>query len=196
MNRLVYVIEKRDIFSPFQSGFRKGRNTMDPVLCLEADIRKAQINKEVLVGVFIDVEKAYDMLWKEGLLIKLDMMGIKGKMYNWIMNFLLNRTIQVRVGCEYSPTYEIENGTPQGSVSSPILFNLMINDIFSQIEPGIGKSLYADDAAIWKRGRNVKLVQDKVQNAVKSIENWANKWGFRLSGKNTSNLFFKKEVEP
>jgi len=46
---------------------------------LETDIRKAQINKEVLVGVFIDVENAYDMLWKEGLLIKLDMMGIKGK---------------------------------------------------------------------------------------------------------------------
>jgi len=93
---------------------------------LETDIRKAQINKEVLVGVFIDVENAYDMLWKEGLLIKLDMMGIKGKMYNWLMNFLLNRTIQVRVGCEYSSIYVIENGTPQGSVSSPILFNLMI----------------------------------------------------------------------
>lgn len=45
MSRLVYVIERRDIFSPYQSGFRKGRNTMDSVLCLEADIRKAQINK-------------------------------------------------------------------------------------------------------------------------------------------------------
>lgn len=45
MSRLVYVIEGRDIFSPYQSGFRKGRNTMDSVLCLEADIRKAQINK-------------------------------------------------------------------------------------------------------------------------------------------------------
>lgn len=108
------------------------------------------MNKEVLIGVFLDVEKAYDMLWKEGLLIKLERLGIKGKMYNWIMNFLFKRTIQVRVGCAYSDIYHIENGTPQGSVSSPILFNLMIKDIFSQVETGIGKSLYVDDVALWK----------------------------------------------
>ncbi len=47
-------------FSSFQSGFRKWRNTMDSILCLESEIRKAKVNKEVLVGVFFDVEKAYD----------------------------------------------------------------------------------------------------------------------------------------
>lgn len=55
---------------------------MDPVLlCLESDIRKAQTNKEVVVAVFFDVEKAYDMLWKEGLLIKLKSLGIGGRIY-------------------------------------------------------------------------------------------------------------------
>lgn len=73
----------------------------------------------------------------------------------------------------------------------------MINDIFSQIEPGIGKSIYADDAAIWKRGRNVKFVQEKVQNAVNLIENWANKWGFRLSMAKTQVICFsKKKTNP
>ncbi len=52
---------------------------MDSILCLEAEIRKAQVNKEVLVGVFFDVEKAYDMLWKEGLLMKLESLRIDGK---------------------------------------------------------------------------------------------------------------------
>jgi len=40
---------------------------MDPVVCLEDDIRKAQVNKETVAAVFFDVEKAYDMLWREGL---------------------------------------------------------------------------------------------------------------------------------
>ena len=80
-----------------QSGFRKGRGTMDPVLCLEADVRKAQVNKKTAVAVFFDVEKAYDMMWKEGLLIKLDIMGVGGRMYNWIKDFLFGRSIQVRV---------------------------------------------------------------------------------------------------
>ncbi|MGL5623358.1 reverse transcriptase domain-containing protein [Cetobacterium sp.] len=48
----------------------------------------------------------------------------------------------------------IENGTSQGSVSSPILFNLLINDIYYTVDNGIGRSLYADDGALWKRGRN------------------------------------------
>ncbi len=80
MSRLVHVIEKKKLLSSYQSGFRKGQNMMDSVLCLEAEIRKAQVNKEVLVGVFFDVEKAYDMMWKEGLLLELARMDVKGRM--------------------------------------------------------------------------------------------------------------------
>lgn len=192
MSRLVYVIERDNILSPYQSGFRKGRNTMDSVLCLESEIRKAQVNKEALVGVFFDVEKAYDMMWKEGLLIKLEKMEIKGRMYNWIRDFLFNRTIQVRVSTAFSQIHTIENGTPQGSVSSPILFNIMINDIFTKVDRGIGRSLYADDGALWKRGRNVKYVEKCLQNAVKMVENWANEWGFRFSVDKTQVICFAK----
>lgn len=64
---------------------------------MENDIRKAQANKEGVVAVFFDIEKAYDMMWKQGLLIKLDKIGIGGKMYNWIKDFLFGRPIQLRV---------------------------------------------------------------------------------------------------
>lgn len=185
MNRLNHVLESKGLISQYQSGFRKGRNTIGAVLCLEDDIRKAQINKEVVVGIFLDIEKAYDMLWKEGLLIKLDRLGIKGKMYNWIMDFLLNRTIQVRVGASYSRIFSIDNGTPQGSVCSPVLFNIMINDIFSKVGQGIGKSLYADDGALWKRGRNVTYVESCMQKAIIEVEKWANNWSFRMSVEKT-----------
>lgn len=70
---------------------------MDSIICLESEIRKAFINKEV----FFDMEKAYNMLWKEGLLVKLDKMGINGRLYNWMMDFLFNRT----------NIYTIDNGT-------------------------------------------------------------------------------------
>lgn len=63
VNRLTYEIESKGLFTPYQNGFRKGRTTMDSILCIESEIRKAQINKEVIIGVFVDVEKAYDMLW-------------------------------------------------------------------------------------------------------------------------------------
>ena len=101
-------------------------------------------------------------------------MGIGGKMYNWIMDFLLERTIQVRIGVEYSETYKIESGTPQGSVCSPVLFNIMINDIFDQVNGSVGKSLYADDGALWVR---------KMQNAIEKVEQWT------LNLKNSSYMF-------
>ncbi|XDV47667.1 hypothetical protein PO909_017241 [Leuciscus waleckii] len=192
MNRLTYEMESKSMLSACQSGFRKGRNTMDSILSLEAEIRKAQVNKEILVGVFFDVEKAYDMLWKEGLLIKLDKMGVGGKMYNWVLGFLFGRTIEVRVGKEYSPVYMVENGTPQGSVCRPILFNCMINDIFEDIAGGVSKSLFADDGALWVRGRNQKFLQKKLQAAVDTMEQWANRWGFKMSVAKTQVICFAK----
>ena len=92
----MYVLERKNLVAVYQSGFRRGRSTMDPVLCLE--VRRAQVNKESMVAVFFDVEKAYDMLWREGLLIKSHQMGIERNMFNWIMNFLDGITIQVKIG--------------------------------------------------------------------------------------------------
>lgn len=51
-----------------------------------------------------------------------------------------------------SEVYEVENGTPQGSIISPLLFSVMINDIFKNVERNIGVALFADDGAMWKRG--------------------------------------------
>ncbi len=154
--RIMHFIEERGVMTSCQSGFRKGRSTIDSVICLEDEIRKAQVKKETVVAVFLDVEKAYDMLWVEGLLIKMHMLGIGGNMFNWVMDFLNNRSIQVKIGKETSRRCLVENGTPQGSVISPLLFNIMINDILANVQPGIGRSLFADDGSQWKRGKNVK----------------------------------------
>lgn len=95
--RLVYKLESRGLITPYQSGFCNGRTTVDPVVCLENEIHKAQV-----LATFFDIEKAYDMLWKEGLLIKLNKMEIGGKMFNWIKDFLNGRTVEVRIGSESS----------------------------------------------------------------------------------------------
>lgn len=81
-----------------QSGFRKARGTMDPALCLNEEIRKAQVNKRTVATVFFDVEKTYDILWRDRLMTKLHTMGVRGKMFNWIMEVLSGRAIQVKIG--------------------------------------------------------------------------------------------------
>lgn len=71
-----------------------------------------------------------------------------GRLYNWVMDFLSNRSFKVQLRSEISESYNTGNGIPQGSVISPILFNIMINDIFENT--GKQSPLYADDGAIWK----------------------------------------------
>ncbi len=130
--RIALYLENRGILSPHQSGFGRGRGTMDPIICLETDVKKAQVNKESVMAVFFDVEKAYDMVWKEGLMIKLDMIGITGRNYNLIKDFLFDRFIQVRIGKVLSGRYMVENGTPPGQHhKSNTLFNYDKLCIFS-----------------------------------------------------------------
>ena len=195
-NRLVYVLETNNYFVNYQNGFRIGRNTLDSIAVLDQDIRKAIINKESVIGVFLDIEKAYDSMWKDGVLIKLHDAGIRGRMFYWIKDFLNNRSIQVRVGGELSMAASIENGTPQGSVISPVLFNVMINYIFQQVPSSFGKSLFADDGAIWKKGRNINYLFRQMQEAVDQVVLWANKWGFRISTAKSNFMIFgyKKKI--
>ncbi len=106
--------------------------------------------EEDVEAVFIDIEKAYDMLWREGLLIILYEAGVRGRLFNWIKDILRNRTMQVRVGRMLPEELKVENGIPQGSVMSPVLFNILINGIFGTVRKDLGLSLFADDGAIWK----------------------------------------------
>lgn len=68
-----------------------GKDPMDPVVCLETDLRKALMIKETMVAVFFDMEKAYNMLCKKLLLIKLSQININARMFNWIKNVLLGQ---------------------------------------------------------------------------------------------------------
>ena len=69
------------------------------------------------------------MVWRQSVLTELYDNGIKGNMFNCINNFIQNRSISVKVNGQFSNRTDIVNGTPQGSVSSPTLYNISINDI-------------------------------------------------------------------
>ena len=78
-----------------------------PVVALEDSIRKGQVNKETVLTVFFDIEKAYDMVWREGLLRQ---MGIKGRMFQWVKDFLSGRRITVKINEELSSEYTVGGG--------------------------------------------------------------------------------------
>ncbi len=66
--RMVFYLGSRGILSPHQSGFGRGKGTMDPIICLETGVKKAQVNKESGMAVFFDVGKSIDMMSITGII--------------------------------------------------------------------------------------------------------------------------------
>lgn len=100
------------------------------------------------------------------MLIKLHDAGINGRMFYWIMDFFSHRSIQVGV---FSETGDTENGMPQGSVISPVIFNVMINDNFQKVYQGFGESFFADNGAIWRNRENIRHLFYEAQKALNQV---------------------------
>ncbi len=130
--RLLFVLESKGLLSDQQCGFREFQSTMDHLMNLEHCISEAFANKEYLVGVFLDIHKAFNMTWRHGILMKLYAHGLRGNLPLFISNFLQDRTFSIKLpGKVISDVFVQENGVPQGSVLSPTLFCVMIDDILS-----------------------------------------------------------------
>ena len=171
--RLVWYLEANHILTEYQSGFRKRRSTTDQLVRLESYIREAFVRRERVVSVFFDLEKAYDTTWKHGILRDLHDAGLRGRLPDFISNFLANRSFRVRIGTSLSDAYKQEMGVPQGSILSVTLFILKINSIIKCLPAGIRGSLYVDDFLICFRSKTMKSIERQLQRCLNGIQTWA-----------------------
>ena len=194
--RLEWFLEANNLLHKSQSGFRHGRSTLDHVLQLHDTVYKSLINHRSVIAVFLDIVRAYDMVWRDGLIIKLARLGVQGKMLKWIHSLISNRSFRVRVGLELSDTMITENGIPQGSVISPLLFAVMVNDLPDVIKSGHG--IYADDCAVWKSGTSIRELLKSLQSTLNAVSEWCSRWGFVLSKEKSVAMLFtrKRSVGP
>ena len=90
-------------------------------------------------------------------------------------------------------TASLASGLPQGSVISPLLFNIFIMDMFEEVTGAHTK--FADDGTLWHTGKDVAVLQKKVAEDVEKIQEWCNKWRMKLSlGKTEVTLFRTKDT--
>ena len=99
-------------------------------------------------GVFLDISKAFDRVWHEGLIYKLSCYGIEGKALKILQSFLNNRYQRVVLNGQSSNWEKISAGVPQGSILGPLLFLIYINDITINLENEV--KLFADDTCLFQ----------------------------------------------
>jgi exonuclease III/ribonuclease HI len=200
--RLTWYLEKFSLLSNVQSGFRRHRSTIDQIARLQDAIVRQLGNEGYVMAVFIDLEKAFDMINKNVLMHKLKIrFGVNGRMFAWIDSFLSDRTIQVRVGDQLSDVITLENGSAQGANISPTLFTCMEDDLPEHLAKNpltaVDASLFADDGLLFYGGKILSAVRRRMQLAVDEASKWYDENGFLMSEvKTVSALFTHRTPAP
>ena len=125
-------------------------------------------------GVFLDISKAFDRVWHEGLLFKLKSYGIQGPLLNLIASFLSNRFQRVVLNGCCSTWKEVLAGVPQGSILGPLLFLVFINDLPEGLRSNI--KIFADDTSLFSKIKNTFLSSNILNSDLRFIADWADQW--------------------
>jgi hypothetical protein len=193
-NRLTEFLDSNKLLSDYQSGFRANRCAMDNIFYFTQKCLMGFAAKEKIGGIVFDIEKAFDKVWHQGLLVKLHKMRVPKIMAQWIKNFLSDRTFFVSInGCNSDP-FPIKTGVPQGSILSPILFSIFIDDIPLSLPnyPKLSGVLYADDLFSFYSDKNIKRVQIVLQMYLDRLQEWLTKWRLKVAPHKCSHNIYSK----
>ena len=131
--RLKWYLETNDLLAPEQAGFR--------TTYLAQEIEDAFQEKQVTRVAWIDLHRAFDRVWIDGLIVKLMRNGVANNMLKWIQSYIFNRRARVSLYQLSSRKIFLRQGVPQCDFLSPTLF---INDLVSELPMGVKTALYVD----------------------------------------------------
>lgn len=187
--RMDSFIEKHNVLTDSQYGFRSSRSTSMALIDLIEELTTSVDSKKYALGVFIDLKKAFDTIDHEILLHKMDRYGFRGVGLEWIKSYIENRQQFVQLGEYRSSRADITCGVPQGSILGPKLFILYINDI-CKVSSILKFIIFADDTNIFCSGENLQRLMEVVSTELEKLKLWFDSNKLSLNIKKTKYIIF------
>ena len=125
-------------------------------------------------GVFLDISKAFDKVWDEGLLFKLQQYSISGELITLIKDFLSCRKQRVVLNGQHSSWVDVKVGVFQGSILGTLLFLIYINDLPNGLNSNV--KLFADDTLLFSIVHNITDSANPLNSDLSKINEWALQW--------------------
>ena len=148
-------------------------------------------------AVFLDISKAFDKVWHEGLIFKLKQNGVSGRLLKLFESYLSNRKQRVMINGSFSDYAQIQSGVPQGSVLGPLLFLVYINDLEKNIKSNV--KFFADDTMLYSVVKEPLVTAKDLNYDLDIINKWAYQWKMAFNPdptKQAKGVLFSRKSKP
>ena len=190
--RITGFIEKYIQVDQFQYGFVKNSSTLSATLDFINHVSGSLDEGLIVVAVFVDLRKAFDVVNIDILLRKLEHMGFRGIVYNLIKSYLIGRKQYVRLGDVNSNVCLNECGVPQGSVLGPLLYTLYVLNLrCARLKASY--YTFADDTVLVYTGREERALNNTVNSDLNLYLNWLYYNKLKINIDKTNFITFKQK---
>jgi len=179
--RMQYHFAEIGFFNDWQRAYLCKKEASEHIYRIGEEIRLAKAKKWMTAIVSLDVEKAFDSVWHDGIRYKLSSLDLPVKLVRLLSSFLTDRSIRVRTGDKLSEAVSLQAGTPQGSVLSPLLYLIYVNDVPILPRNKCRGGQFADDLSLWTSDACTRVVGLRLQRALTEIEKWCSKWRIKIN---------------
>lgn len=190
LSRLTEHLTANNIIPEQQHGFRNQKSTITQLMRVKNYCQSALRNKRSVGMILMDVEKAYDRIWHDGLIFKLIKINTPKYLILIINSFLRNRTFSVKVDNAASGVKNIKFGLPQGAVLSPTLYNVYTADV--PIPERAEIALFADDTAFYYASRFYKQIENELRTTVNRFKKYLRTWKVLTNDDKTQAIFITR----
>ena len=176
--RLRIWMDHNGLHDAYQYAYKKDHSTTQAMLHYSLEITKALKEGKQVITCFIDLEGAYDKVWRNGVIYKLHCAGLRGRLLCLIDSYFSDRSVRNLVNSFTGDWISTDTGVPQGSVLAPIIFTFFISDMSAKLQKHIS---FADDLSHWVTELTLSLAVINIKEDINSIFSWCHKWGMSIN---------------
>lgn len=193
--RLEWFIEKNNLIPDVQFGFRRGRSAQESFTAFISDLNNSKIMHLDTVCAFVDVEGAFDSVDPPRLVKVLYEIGFPGKFIKWIYRFLNDRTVYVKYNNNLFGPKSAFKGTMQGSVLSPLLYNLYTSQLCEYVNMHNVQILqFADDLVLYSKHKSLFTAKKQLNQSLQELKIlYKDKLKLKINPDKSNLLIFSKQ---